>query len=433
MSITIADPLTLPTGQRVKNRLVKAAMTEGLSDHAGRPTSALIHLYQRWADGGAGLLLTGNIQVDRLHLERAGNVIVDREPDDFTAAQLRNFANAGKRNDTRIWAQISHAGRQSAININGAPKGPSAIRVQSTGPLKNGQPVALTEAEIIDVIERFVRAARVLKEAGFDGVQIHSAHGYLLSQFLSPKSNVRADRWGGSLENRARLLLEVVRRIKALTGPEFGLAVKLNSADFQRGGFDTDDSVKVARWLDEIGIDFLEVSGGTYEAPRMVGFTGNARRSTQAREAYFLEFAPRMRAALTNTKLMVTGGFRSVSVMNDALSKDGVDLIGIGRPLCVEPDISVRLVAGTATEAPRYENMLRLGPGLFSQKSPLSFFRRWNGMLSQPWYYSNIVRLSEDRPTYGTGRLLAAALSYRSRDAKLAEKVSAYSRVLPND
>lgn len=427
--IDITAPLVLPNGQTLKNRLVKGAMTEGLADARGRPTPELIRLYERWADGGTGLLLTGNIQIDRAHLERAGNVIIDRVPDAAMAALLGQFARAGQRGKTRNWAQLSHAGRQTPFNINPAPKAPSVVRLKPPTGMKMGEPVALTEAEIGQVIEGFVIAAQACQQAGFDGVQIHAAHGYLLSQFLSPKSNQRSDQWGGSLENRARLLLEVARRIKPLTSASFGLAVKLNSADFQRGGFELDDSVTVARWLDAIGIDFLEISGGNYEAPEMVGFTEDtgqgAQKSTHAREAYFLEFAPRIAAALARSKLLVTGGFRTAGAMNGALNQDQVDLIGIGRPLCAAADTSARLLAGTITELPRHEDEVQLGGGILSQRSPIGLIKRLTVMMSQAWYYQNLVRLAKDQTVLRPGQLFKAVLEYTRHDSGKAKALKA--------
>lgn len=427
--IDIAAPLELPNGQTLKNRLIKGAMTEGLADSRGRPTPALIRLYERWADGGTGLLLTGNIQIDGKHLERAGNVVIDRVPDAATAALLAQFARAGQRGGTRNWAQISHAGRQTPFNINAHPKAPSVVKLKPPKGMKMGDPEALTESEIGGIIEQFVIAARACRAAGFDGVQIHAAHGYLLSQFLSPKSNQRTDQWGGVLENRARLLLDIARAIEPLTSARFGLAVKLNSADFQRGGFELDDSVTVARWLDEIGIDFLEISGGNYEAPEMVGFaedTGQGtQKSTHAREAYFLEFAPRIAPALTRTKLLVTGGFRTKAAMNAALNEDQVDLIGIGRPLCAAPDPSAQLLFGSITQLPRHEDEIQLGRGWLSQSSPIKLVKQLAAMMSQAWYYQNLVRLAHDQTVLRPGQLFKAVLEYTRHDANKAKALKA--------
>jgi 2,4-dienoyl-CoA reductase-like NADH-dependent reductase (Old Yellow Enzyme family) len=315
----LSEPLVLRNGQTLPNRLAKAAMTEGLADEKGRPTEALIRLFRTWGQGGAGLLITGNVQVDRQHLERAGNVVMDEPPGELMSNLLRRWAEAAKANGARVWMQLAHPGRQTPIGVNRHPKAPSAI---STGLPKSrfGKPVALTEAEINTLIDRFVQAAVIAEATGFDGVQIHAAHGYLLSSFLSPRANQRNDQWGGALENRARMLLEIVRRVRQATGTTFSVSVKLNSADFQRGGFQIDDSVQVAQWLDAAEVDLLEISGGTYEAPRMAGVdavapANGAQAATVAREAYFQEFAPMMRRSLARAALMVTGGFRSTAGM----------------------------------------------------------------------------------------------------------------------
>ncbi|MDB2353110.1 NADH:flavin oxidoreductase/NADH oxidase family protein, partial [Luminiphilus sp.] len=300
----IDQPLTLPCGAILSNRLCKAAMTEGLAGATGVPGDALNRLYGIWSDGGAGLLLSGNVQIDRDHLERPGNVVVDEEPDDATKKALEAWAAAGTRSGNHFWAQISHAGRQCQKIINATPKAPSAIKLGLPGG-QFGEPIAMTDTDIEAVIAGFARCARVLKEAGFTGVQLHSAHGYLLSQFLSPRSNQRSDRWGGSLENRARILLESVNAVRAAVGPEFPVGVKLNSADFQRGGFDFTESLQVAKWLEAAGVDLLEISGGTYEQPRLLNVEGiepienqAVAQSTRAREAYFVDFAQAMRKEL---------------------------------------------------------------------------------------------------------------------------------------
>ena len=317
----ISTPLTLPCGAVIKNRLCKAAMTEGLADPAGRPTPALDRLYGLWSDGGAGLLLSGNIQIDGDHLERPGNVVVDAEPDDATRQALATWAAAGTRGGNHFWAQISHAGRQCQKIVNPHPKAPSAVKLGLPGG-QFGQPDPMTEEDIEAVIAGFARCAKVVVNAGFTGVQLHAAHGYLLSQFLSPRSNQRQDQWGGSLENRARLLLSSVARVRAVLGPTVPISVKLNSADFQRGGFDFDESLQVAKWLQAASVDLIEISGGTYEQPRLLNLEGmepveeqTVVASTRAREAYFVDFAEAMRKQLS-IPLMVTGGLRRLDAMN---------------------------------------------------------------------------------------------------------------------
>ncbi|MDG1447620.1 MAG: NADH:flavin oxidoreductase, partial [Porticoccaceae bacterium] len=229
MTNLLAQPLTLPCGATLPNRLSKAAMTEGLATAQGVPTPELERLYGIWSDGGAGMLLSGNIQIDRDHLERPGNVIVDSEPSPEMQAALASWAKAATRNGNHFWAQISHAGRQTQKIINKTPKAPSAVKLGLPGG-QFGEPVALTAEEIAEIVRRFAVCAAAVKAAGFTGVQVHSAHGYLFSQFLSPRSNLRTDQYGGTLANRARALLDAVAAVRKAVGPDFPVSVKLNSA-----------------------------------------------------------------------------------------------------------------------------------------------------------------------------------------------------------
>ena len=390
----IEQPLTLPCGALLPNRLCKAAMTEGLADPLGQATPALTQLYGLWSDGGAGLLLSGNVQIDGDHLERPGNVIIDSEPGEEAMSALRRWAEAGTRGGNHFWAQISHAGRQCQKMVNPHPKAPSAVKLGLPGG-QFGEPVAMSEADIKAVIAGFARCARVLKNAGFTGVQLHAAHGYLLSQFLSPRSNQRKDQWGGSLENRARALLESVRAVRYAVGPSFPVGVKLNSADFQRGGFDFEESLQVAKWLEAESVDLLEISGGTYEQPRLLNVDGiepvedqSVKASTKAREAYFVDFAQAMRQELT-MPLMVTGGLRRLDAMEDALASGSADVVGIGRPLCGMPKAMNELLAGAA-ELPRFENQLSLLPSWLKFLEGINLFKTVGTFATQYWYYEQI-------------------------------------------
>ncbi len=218
----------------------------------------------------------------------------------------------------------------------GVAWGPSAVRVdlgRNSGRI--AEPVAMTPEQITATVERFATTARRAEEAGFDGVEIHAAHGYLLSQFLSPLVNQRTDRWGGSLENRARLLLDTVRAVRAVVSPSFAVAVKLNSADFQRGGFDADDARRVIAMLAPLGVDIVELSGGSYEAPAMTGQAGEER--SRAREAYFLTLAEEL-AATSALPLMLTGGIARRAVAEEVLAS-GIDVVGMGSALAVDPDL----------------------------------------------------------------------------------------------
>lgn len=400
MTATIlSEPLTLPCGSTIPNRLCKAAMTEGLATKAGEASEALTRLYGTWSDGGSGLLLSGNILIDAYHLERPGNVIIDGPITDSHRENLTAWAAAATRNGNHFWAQISHAGRQTQKVVNPHPKAPSAVKLGLPGG-QFGGPVALAQDEIQQIIERFANCAEVVKSFGFTGVQIHAAHGYLMSQFLSPRSNQRTDEYGGSLENRARLLIEVFRAVRARVGVDFPVAVKLNSADFQRGGFDFEESLQVAQWLQDEGVDLIEVSGGTYEQPKLLNLEGiepvdeqKVAASTLAREAYFVDFTRAMRKTLT-VPLMVTGGLRKRSAMEEVITSGAADMVGLGRPLCVMTDAPKQLLSGLE-ELPRYENQLSLLPSWLGFLSVFKLFRTIGAFATQYWYYEQIALVGE--------------------------------------
>ena len=423
----LAEPLTLPCGQTIKNRIAKVAMTEGLAEGDNRANARFVELYRRWGAGGAGVLITGNVIVDRWHLERGGNLAVDGAQSDDAKAWLRRVADAAQHDGAKIWAQLNHAGRQTQKMINKNPKAPSDIGLKM-GNGRFGTPTPLTGAEVEAAIEAFVNAARVLNECGFDGVQMHAAHGYLISQFLSPLSNRREDQWGGSLENRARFLLTIVRRIRAECPPPFAVTVKLNSADFQRGGFDEADSVRVAAMLEEAGCDLIEVSGGNYEQPRMIDFNrkdplaANKRESTRRREAYFLDFVPKLRAA-SNIPVMVTGGFRSVDAMIGARVEEGVDMIGMGRPLVLNPDGANDILEGRAERLDSRDDDLVIGTGLLGPRSPISFLRDLNAWGSLGWYYEHIYSIADKRPIDRALSAFKALLRYDRTEGRTAKAV----------
>ena len=421
----LAQPLTLPCGAVLPNRLAKAAMTEGLASVAGVPTPALERLYGLWSDGGAGLLISGNVQIDAEHLERPGNVVIQGEPDATLREALARWATASTRAGNHAWVQISHAGRQTQKKVNPHPKAPSAVRLALPGG-QFGEPVALTAEEIGDIVRRFAVAAVAVKEAGFTGVQVHGAHGYLLSQFLSPRSNRRSDDYGGSLENRARILLEIVEATREAVGGDFPVAVKLNSADFQKGGFAFEDSLQVAAWLEERGIDLIEISGGTYEQPKLLGIEGlepeeaqHVAQSTLRREAYFVDFALAMREAVS-VPLMVTGGFRSRAAMEQALNEGGASLIGLGRPLCVQTDGPARLLQG-AEALPRYESELALLPNWLRFLLRIPLVRTLNSFGTQFWFYSQLDALGHSgvaEPGLAVHRAMARLNSHEARFLK---------------
>ncbi|HEX4871218.1 MAG TPA: NADH:flavin oxidoreductase/NADH oxidase family protein [Nevskiaceae bacterium] len=415
MTDVLQQPLRLPCGVTLPNRLCKAAMTEGLADPRLRATAGHERLYRLWSEGGAGLLLTGNVQIDRFVLERPGNVAIDlsdpQSSDAEARARLSRWAKAGTVAGNQLWMQISHAGRQSPMYVTRRPVAPSPVKLDLLGSF--ARPRALTEAEILDFIRRFAHAATVARDCGFTGVQIHGAHGYLISSFLSPVTNQRQDAWGGSLENRARMLLETVRAVRTAVGNDFPVSVKLNSDDFRKGGFSNTECLQVVEWLNHERLDLLEISGGSYEQPVLVGVSGDAataeaappqRESTRRREAYFLDYAQRLRP-VAKMPMMITGGFRSRSAMVEAVQAGDCEVIGIGRPLCGEPDVIRRLLGGRLERLPSFEQGLVIRPqGFFSPTSSSTTLKFVNAFGAQGWYYRQILRLAAGQPVeFGRG------------------------------
>ncbi|WP_406271925.1 NADH:flavin oxidoreductase/NADH oxidase family protein [Nocardia sp. NBC_00881] len=336
---------------------MKSALSEVLGDLGQSPDQRILRLYRRWSEGGFGLLLTGNVMIDRAQLGEPGNIVIDDERDLATLTRWAETAHAG---GSPIWMQLCHPGRQANPVVNRqAPVAPSAIAADIPG---FRVPTALTERDIHDIIDRFATTARIAEKAGFDGVQIHAAHGYLVSQFLSPLANHRDDDWGGDPARRARFLLEIVRRVRATVGPQFAVSVKLNSADFQRGGFTEDESSDVVARLAIERIDLLEISGGSFESLAMMGRPTDRLGSAQQREAYFLEYAHTVRANAGATPLAVTGGFRSRAAMVAALETGDSDIIGLGRPVCLLPDAGRALLAGDEQLPSARVSRVRTGP-----------------------------------------------------------------------
>ncbi|SDK55202.1 2,4-dienoyl-CoA reductase [Nocardioides sp. YR527] len=364
----LAQPLELPNGFVIPNRLAKAALSEGLGRRDFTPGSRIKNLYRRWAGSGVGLSITGNVMVDRTAIGEPGNVVVE---DDRHLDDLAEWAQIAKSGGSRVWVQINHPGRQTPRTLTAHPVAPSAVAVPGTGGLF-AEPRALTTHEIEDLIRRFATTARIVTGAGFDGVQIHGAHGYLISQFLSPLSNQRTDDWGGNAEKRRRFVLEVLRAIREEVGAGTPVAIKLNSADFQKGGFGEEESLEVVHALAEEGLDLLEISGGTYTSAAMLGVDPSLKASTRRREAYFLSYAERVRAELPTLPLMLTGGFRTAAGMVDAVESGAVDLVGLGRPLTVQPDFPAQLLDGRADES--VVNPRRSGIRMLDSLTELTYY-----------------------------------------------------------
>lgn len=355
-------------------------MSEILGTDDQAPTPRLATLYKTWAAGGAGLLVTGNVMVDRSALGEPGNVVLEDERD---FALFEAWATAGRREGGHLWMQINHPGKQSPRFLSAAPVAPSAIPLGAGLERAFNPPRALTEAEILDIIERFATTAKLAKAAGFTGVQIHGAHGYLVSQFLSPHHNRREDDWGGSAEKRMRFVLEVYRGIRAAVGAEFPVSIKLNSADFRKGGFTQEESAAVVAALAAEGIDLVELSGGTYETPTMVdGHAARAKDDT--REGFFLAYAESIRKNV-DVPLAVTGGFRSDTGMAEAIDGGAVDFVGLARAFALEPEFPAQILAGR-----RYRSIVkRLSTG-FKTVDRLS-------MLDITWYENQLARIGDGK------------------------------------
>jgi 2,4-dienoyl-CoA reductase-like NADH-dependent reductase (Old Yellow Enzyme family) len=386
----LAQPLTLPCGATLQNRIAKAAMTEQMASDDNAPNDGIIRLYERWGGGGAGLLFTGNVMIDRRALEHSRNVVLEDERD---AELLRKWTSASTAHGAHIWMQISHPGRQCPKRVSKFPVSSSDIGVKGNGlEAIFAKPRALRSNEIPKVVARFASTAGLAKKFGFTGVQLHAAHGYLISQFLSPLVNQRTDDWGGTPEKRMRFLLETVRATRAEVGGEFPVSVKLNSADFQRGGFSEDDSTSVVQALEAEGVDLLEISGGNYENPAMMGMA----ESTRKREAYFMDYAQKIRG-VAKLPLMLTGGFRSGAAMRSALEEGAIDVVGIARPLALEPDLPKRLLSGETERAAPIE--IRIG------------VRVLDDMMQSFWFNQQMRRIGRGlEPDFSRGIVKTLAL-----------------------
>lgn len=364
-------PLTLSSGAVIKNRIVKAAMSDGLADSKNHATEQHCRLYRRWSEGGAGLLIIGEVQVDYRHLERPGNIALDRPGGIKT---LRAMTTAGTVAGNHLWAQLGHAGALTFPEINSTPLAPSAV------PVRGNHPQAMTGSDIHKLIARYADAAAISREAGFTGIEIHAAHGFLLSQFLSPRFNQRRDDWGGSLENRARLLLEIVRAVRTKIGDDYPIAVKLNASDFQEGGFSFAESQQVSRWIDREHIDLLSISGRIHKSDEDDGTDQTRSAGNLANEAYFLDYASTIKKTI-NAPVMVTGGFRTCAGIMHAFEQ-GIDLVGLARPLVVDAGLPRKLIAGTINTCPRVEDR-------FSNDLPLG--------AGTAWFQMQIIRMGNDK------------------------------------
>ncbi|GGB07230.1 NADH:flavin oxidoreductase/NADH oxidase family protein [Macrococcus hajekii] len=373
MTKQLFEPLKLANGTVIKNRLYKGAMSEGMAKNH-RPTDELIRVYQRWAHGGIGMSLTGNVMVDSRYLGEPGNVVIE---DDRDMDALKRWAQAGTENGSHIWMQINHPGKQSPKSLTKEPVAPSAIPISGTAGSGFNPPRAMTRDEIKDTIKRFVTTAEIAKEAGFTGVQIHGAHGYLVSQFLSPHDNQRTDEYGGNLENRMRFLVEIYQGMRDALGEQFPISLKINSTDFKEDSFTEDESTAVIKKMAELGMDLIEISGGDYEKPKMMSDG----------EVYFLDYAKKISREV-DIPIAVIGGFRKKESMTEAIETTDVAMIGVARPLVLRPDLPNRLQNGTYNDI----ELPRLKTGIKVLDDNIG------GFAGLTYYEQQISRLGQDLP-----------------------------------
>lgn len=324
-------------GMDLRNRLVRSATWEGMCGPDGRPTPKLAAYYRELASGGVGLIITGYAFVRPEGKQLPGKMGI--HTDDF-ASDMINLVNEVHAENGKICIQLVHAGGQTdSKNAGRKPLAPSAIKVDQYPE----EPEELSLAEIENIIDAFGNAARRAKEYGFDAVQLHAAHGYLISQFLSPHTNRRSDGYGGPVENRCRFMIEVLRRVRHEVGPDFPVLVKLNGSDNLDGGLDVDDAVYAARLLDAEGIEAIEVSGGTSASGEKTPVRKNI--NTPEQEAYNLGPSREIKKAV-KCPVMAVGGFRSPDVIRSALMEAGIDYISLSRPFIREPELANRWKAG---------------------------------------------------------------------------------------
>ncbi|WP_332606091.1 NADH:flavin oxidoreductase/NADH oxidase family protein [Acinetobacter sp. ESBL14] len=405
VNLKLASSFKLNSTLTIKNRIVKSALSEALADLDGTPSHDLINLYRTWSRSGAGVLVTGNVVIDSKAIGEPGNVVIE---DERNFDLIAEWADTAKSGGSEIWMQINHPGKQAIRGLNKETVAPSAIPFSPKMAAIFATPRELTHIEIEELIQRYATTAEIAKKAGFTGVQLHGAHGYLISQFLSPLHNRRTDQWGGTAEKRRRFVLEVYNEVRTRVGDEFPISIKLNSADFQRGGFSEEESLATIQALDDMGINLIEISGGSFEKP--VSQLGITKQSTIAREAYFLEFAKKVRE-ISKVPLMVTGGFRSIEGMENALLNDELDFIGLGRIFAIEPSAPQRLLKGLET---------------YNEVKPLTTGFRFLdsfGSLELTWYTRQLHRIARgESPIPNENGLKSFILDFKDKGLSVYKK-----------
>lgn len=372
----IAQPLQLPCGLVLPNRLVKCPMQETLAQgpYFDPPIDTFQNLYTKWATSSYGLLITGQVQVDRRFLSIAGDVCThERSLDPDVLDKWKQWARIAQQDGTPCIVQLAHPGRMSPAGAGIRPRDmpalcPSAVPVVAGDSWLDkvardhvlGTPKAMTLQDIDDVVDMFVHAAIVARDAGFAGSQLHGAHGFLLSQFLSPHTNRRTDEYGGTPEKRMKLLQRLVIGIREVCPRPYCLSVKLNSADYmdKGAGLEQEEGLEQVRWLAECGmVDFVEISGGNAESKASALHSSFDKRtmdkapakseSTRIREGFFTEFAEKVQGLKSPIPIQLSGGFRSRTGMADAVDSGVCQLVGLGRAAVLEPELPRKLLLNT--------------------------------------------------------------------------------------
>jgi 2,4-dienoyl-CoA reductase-like NADH-dependent reductase (Old Yellow Enzyme family) len=327
---------------KLKNRAIRSATWEGMCDSDGKPTERLINMYKQLAENEVGLIITGYAYVSQDGIQLPGMLGAH---DDNNIPALKELAKRVHEKGGKIAAQLVHAGGQANRKSSGLqPIAPSAVKFPSYSEV----PREMTIDDIKRVVAEFGEAARRVKKAGFDAVQLHGAHGYLINQFLSPITNKRTDEYGGSLENRARFLKEVVAEVRSKVGDDYPVFIKLNCDDFLDGGFTIDEAVEVAKMLEEWGIDAIEVSGGSPASKD----TSPARTKIDSseKEAYHKELSKRINQVV-NIPVAVVGGIRSFEIATEIINNGFADAVSFSRPLIREPHLIKRWKESDRTKA----------------------------------------------------------------------------------
>ncbi len=374
--------LELPCGVVLKNRLAKSPMSDSLGDGQGDPTEAQIRLYERWAEGGVALSFIGEVQGDPRFPEKPGNLVLGA---DSNQSLFQSLSTRAVIDGAHLWAQIGHAGALSHPPIS-QPKGPSALNVEGL------QCAGMLKEEVQDLPDLYAKTALQARSLGFSGIHIHAGHGFLLSQFLSPLFNHRQDSYGGSVESRSRIVLEVIDKVRGAVGPTFPIGIRINSTDQLEGGLIEDDALEVIRLLNETAIDLIDISGGTYFPGAKPSSDGTSRG------AYFLDFARRAKE-VTKIPLMLTGGFKRREQAIDAVSSGAVDMVGVARAMALEPRLANTWLSqeGGDPEFPQFNSVV---PG---------------GITA--WYTMRLTALGEDRENEFKLDIPTAVRQYEERDA----------------